>query len=131
MGRGAGNAPVPRFGRAFSGMDVAINHLKVGQSPIAEQFRPPFIPMVTPDLKQRDPVIDLCVLPQASASLAAAPSLQATQDRCLTIRCVPELPGNDASTMPDSILVRPAPPQILVPTELVNGLPADAAKAGA
>ena len=112
-------------------MNVAINHLKVGKSPIAKQFRPPFIPMVTPDLKQRDPVIDLGLLPEPGACLPASPPLEATEETCLTIWCVPELPGNNASTMPYRIFIWPGVPQILVPAELVNWLPADAAKAGA
>jgi hypothetical protein len=44
LGRGAGNAPVPRFCRAFRSVDVAVNHLKVWHSilekvAIEEPFR--------------------------------------------------------------------------------------------
>jgi hypothetical protein len=60
-------------------VNIAINHLKVGQSPIAEQFRPSFIAMVTPDPKQWDPVIYLGIAPQSSTCLAAATPLEATQ----------------------------------------------------
>jgi hypothetical protein len=36
--------------------------------------------MVTPDLKQRNTVIDLRAFPKPSTSLAAAPTLQAAED---------------------------------------------------
>jgi hypothetical protein len=69
---------ISRLDGAFCCVDVAIDYLEVRESPIAEQFRPTFIPMVAPDLEQRDPVIDLSVSPQPP-TCSAAPSLQATQ----------------------------------------------------
>ena len=84
--------------------------------------------MVTPDPKQRDPVIYLSIPPEPSTCLTAAPPLEATQEWRLAIRCVPELPGNDTSTVPDRILVRSAVPQVDVPAESVNRLAANAAK---
>jgi len=51
--------------------------------------------MVAPDSKQRHPVIYLGGFPEPSACLAAAPPLKATQECCLAIRRIPELPGND------------------------------------
>jgi hypothetical protein len=120
---------VPRFNRTFCYVDVAINDLEVRQSPVVEQARPSFAPMVTSDPKERNSMIYIGVLPESSACLAAAPPLQATQECCLAVRCVPELPGTDAGTMPYRIFVWPRIPEVPVPTELVNGLSADAAKA--
>jgi hypothetical protein len=119
---------VPRFDRTLCNVDVAINHLKIWQSPIVEQLRPSFIAMVAPDSKQGDAMIYLGVPPQPSACLETTSPLKTTQKRCLVIRCIPELPGNNASTMPDRILVWPHAPQILVPAEAINRLTADAAK---
>jgi hypothetical protein len=68
------------------------------------------------------------IRPQSSTRLAAAPPLQATQERCLAIRCVPEFPGHNASTMPRRILVQTGVPQIPVPAESINGLAANAAE---
>ena len=59
-------------------MNVAINHLEVRWSPVAEQFRPSFIAMVTPDPEQWNPVIYLRVPPQPPAALTATPPLEAT-----------------------------------------------------
>ncbi len=36
----AGGVSVSRLGRAFRGMDIAVDRLKVGQTPIIEQLRP-------------------------------------------------------------------------------------------
>jgi hypothetical protein len=121
-----GGHSVPRLNRALRDVNLAIDHLKVRESPITEQFRPVFIPMVTPNPKQGDPVIDLGVFPEPAAGLPASPSLEASEYSDFTVRCVPKLPSNDASTMPHCILVWPRAPQIPVPTELVNRLPADA-----
>jgi hypothetical protein len=112
-------------------VDVAIDHLKVRESPISEQFRPFFIPMVMPDPKQGNAVIDLGVFPESAAGLPAPSPLEATEYSGFTIRCIPELPGNDASTMPHCILVWPRAPQISVPAKLVNQLSADAAESWA
>jgi hypothetical protein len=68
--------------------------------------------MITPDPKQWDSVIDLSILPEPSTCLTAAPSLQAAQECCLAIRRIPELPGNDTSTMPYCILVWPGVPEV-------------------
>src|SRR5262245_25447834 len=85
--------------------------------------------MVAPDSKQCDSVVDLGVLPQPSTCLAAAPSLEATQKCGLTIRCIPELPSHNAGAVPCRILVWPGAPQILMPAESINRLPADATEA--
>ena len=94
-----------RLNRTFCCVGVAINHLKVRQSPIPEQFRPSVMAMVTPDKKQWDTVIYLGVPPEPSTGLAAAAALQSTQECYFTVWCIPELPGNDASTMPDRFFV--------------------------
>ena len=79
MGRGAGNAPVPRFGRAFSGMDVAINHLKVGQSPKIEQSRPGRVSVFAPDPEQPDAMVNFGIPPQRPTALRAPPTLHPSQ----------------------------------------------------
>lgn len=84
--------------------------------------------MVAPHLEQRDSVIYLGVLPEPSTCLAAAPPLEATQECYLAIGCVPELPGDNAGTVPDRVLVWPGVPQILMPAEAINRLTADAAE---
>ena len=42
------------FGRAFDGVDVAVDHLKVRQSPKIEQSRPRRVSVFAPDPEQRD-----------------------------------------------------------------------------
>ena len=84
--------------------------------------------MVTPDQKQRDPVIYLSIFPQPSAGLAAAPLLEPAQECGLAVRRIPELPRDNTSAMPDGILVWAGIPQILVPAESVHWLAANAAK---
>ncbi len=86
--------------------------------------------MLAPHLEQRHAVVDLGGLPQAPAAFAAAPRLQAAQQRRFAARRVPELPGDHAGAVPGGILVRAAAPQIDMPAETENRLPADAAKAG-
>ena len=93
MGRGAGNAPVPRFGRAFSGMDVAINHLKFEQSPKIDQSRPGRVSVFAPDPEQRDAMVDFGIPPQPPAALCAAPILDAPQQLDLAAGHIPELLG--------------------------------------
>ena len=115
MGRGAGNAPVPRFGRAFSGMDVAINHLKVGQSPKIEQSRPGRVSVFAPDLEQRDAMVDFGGPPQPSTTLSAAPTLEAPQKSDVAAWRIPELPSDHASAMPDRVLVGSGVPKVNVP----------------
>ena len=128
MGRGAGNAPVPRFGRAFSGMDVAINHLKVGQSPKIEQSRPGRVSVFAPDPEQPDAMVNFGIPPQPPTALRAPPTLDAPQLLNLATRRIPELPGDHASAVPDRILVGTAAPQVNVPAETINRLTAYAAK---
>jgi len=50
----AGGVSVSRLGRAFRGMDIAVDRLKVGQSPIIEQLRPWSMPVFAPNPKQRE-----------------------------------------------------------------------------
>jgi hypothetical protein len=102
--------PASSLGGAFGDVDVAIDHLKVRQTPISEQLRPRRIPALVPHPKQRDAVVDLGVLPEASAGFTAAPSLQAAQQSDLTTRCIPELPCDNAGAVPHRILVGPCIP---------------------
>jgi hypothetical protein len=86
-------------------VDVAIDYLEIWQAPVGEQLRPLDVPVFLPYAKQGEPVIYFGVPPQPSACLETASPLKTTQKRCLAIRCIPELAGNNASTMPDRILV--------------------------
>lgn len=109
-------------------MDVAIDYLEIWQAPVGEQLRPLDVPVFLPYAKQGDPVIYFGVPPQPSACLETASSLKTTQERCLAIRCIPELPGNNASTVPNCFLIWPGTPRVRVPAEAINRLTADAAK---
>jgi hypothetical protein len=96
---------MPSLAGAFCGVGVAINHLKIWQAPIVEQFRPFIIAMVAPDSEQWDPVIYLGILPEPPTRLAASPRLQPPQERRFAARRIPELPCDHASAMPSRILV--------------------------
>jgi hypothetical protein len=96
---------VPRLDGAFGNVDVAIDYLEVWQAPIGEQLRPRDVPVFLPYAKQGDPVIYFGVPPQPSACLETASPLKTTQKCCLAIRRIPELPGNNASTVPNRFLV--------------------------
>ena len=108
----APGASAARLGSAFCGVGVAIDHLKVWPAPIIKKFRPGSIPILVPQPKQWDAVIDLGALPKASAGFAAAPSLQAAQKPGLTTWRIPKLPRDHAGAVPYRILVRPSVPQI-------------------
>ena len=54
---------VARLGRAFCGVDIAVDRLKVGQTPIVEQLRPRGVPVFAPHPKQREAVVHLGALP--------------------------------------------------------------------
>jgi hypothetical protein len=47
------------LGRAFCDVDIAVDRLKVGQTPIVEQLRPWDVPVFAPHPKQRDAVVHL------------------------------------------------------------------------
>ena len=64
--------PVPRLCRAFRGVDVAIDYLKVGQAPIVAQSRPRRVSVCAPNPEQRDAMVDFSVPPQPAAALSAA-----------------------------------------------------------
>ena len=61
MGEARGKAPVPRFCRSFRRMDVAVDHLKVGQSPKIEQSRPRHPPVFAPDPKNGEAMVNFGV----------------------------------------------------------------------
>ena len=63
LSRGAGDAPVPRFRRAFRSVDVAIDYPEVGQSPKIEQSRPRRVSVFAPDPKQRDALVNFGASP--------------------------------------------------------------------
>jgi hypothetical protein len=128
VGRGAGNAPVTRFDHAFSRVDVAIDHLKVGQSPKSQQPRPTRVTVFAPNPEQRDAVVNFGVPPQSPAALSAAPTLKTPQQFNLATWRIPELPGGHARAMPDCILVGTGSPKVNVPAEAADRLTAHAAK---
>jgi hypothetical protein len=97
----AGGVSVSRLGRAFRGMDIAVDRLKVGQTPIIEQLRPWGVPVLAPHPKQRDAVVHLGAFPQPAAGFAAASCLQAPQEPGLTTGRIPELPCDHAGAVPD------------------------------
>jgi hypothetical protein len=106
-----------RLGRAFCGVNIAINYLKVWQAPIAEQIRPRRFPVLAPNSKQRDAVVDFGAFPQPPAALAAAPPLQPPEKPRVAIRRVPKLPRDHAGAVPVRIHVSATIPQIGMPTE--------------
>ena len=130
LGRGEGNAPVPRFVGAFRSVDIAINHLKVGQSPKIEQSRPRHVSVFAPDAEKRDAMVNLGIPPQPPAALSAAPTLQTPQQLNLAIGRIPELPGDHASAVPHRILVGTALPKVNVPAQAVDRLTTHKADSG-
>src|SRR5262249_49081004 len=108
--------------------NVAINYLEIWQAPIAEQLRPLRFPVLAPNPKQREPVVDFGALPQASAALAAAPSLQPSQEPNVAVRRGPKLPGNNAGAVPVRVHVRAAVPQVDMPAEAIDRLATHAAE---
>ncbi len=126
--RGAHKMPIPRFCRAFRSVNIAINHLKVRQSPKVEQSRPRRVSVFAPDPEQRDAMVDFGIPPQPPAALSAAPTLDTTQQSDLATRRIPELPSNHASAVPDGVLVGSGSPKVNVPAEAVDRLTAHAAK---
>jgi hypothetical protein len=96
-------------------VDVAINDLKVGQSPKIKQSRPRLVSVFAPDPKKRDAMVNFGILPQPSAALSAAPTLEAPQKSDVAAWRIPELPSDNASTMPDRVLVGSGAPKVNVP----------------
>ena len=76
-------------------------------------------------------MINFGTLQQPTAGFAAAPCLQTPQESRVVTRRSPELPCDHARAVPNRILVRPSVPQIDMPAEPIDRLPADTAKAGA
>ena len=75
-------------------------------------------------------MINFGALPQPSTTFAAAPCLQAPQEPYVITRRGPKLPSDHACAVPDRILVGPSLPQIDMPAEAINWLPANTTKAG-
>ena len=85
--------------------------------------------MFAPEPKQRDAMINFGALPQPSAAFIAAPCLQAPQKSRVISRRIPKSPCDQTCAVPDRILVGPCFPQIDMPAEAINRLPAHTAKA--
>ena len=85
--------------------------------------------MLAPYAEQRYTMVDLCGLPQPSAGFPAAPPLQPSEDAHVVAWPGPKIPRNNASRVPEGVLVRSAIPQICVPAEPIDRLTADATKA--
>ena len=96
----ARSAPVARFVCKFCGVGVPIDHLKIWQAPISQQFRPQRVRMIAPHLKQRNTVVNLGGLPQTSAGLAAAPRLPGPWDPSVVTRSSPESPCDHRGAVP-------------------------------
>ena len=60
-------------------MDVAVNHLKVWQTPKIEQTRPGRVSVFAPDAEKRDAMVNFGIPPQPPAALSAPPTLDAPQ----------------------------------------------------
>src|SRR5262249_22954053 len=99
--------------------------------PKIEQSRPGRVPVLAPDLEQRDAMVNFGASPQPSAALSAAPTLEAPQKCDLVTWRIPELPCDHASTMPDRVFVGTAAPQVNLPAEAINGSTEDGAKSRA
>jgi hypothetical protein len=56
-------ASILRFGGAFCGVNIAIYYLEVRQAPIAQQIRPRRFPVLVPNPKQRNAVVNFGALP--------------------------------------------------------------------
>src|SRR5262249_48482114 len=123
-------AAIARLAGAFLDVDVAIDPLQVGQAPIAEQRRPRLVATLAPDLEQRHAMIYLGGLPQPAAALGAAVKLHALEELDVIARRVPELPRHHAGGVPLRLAVRTRVPQVDMPAERIDLLPADAAEAG-
>ena len=61
--------------------------------------------MFAPDAEKRDAMVNFGIPPQPPAALSAPPTLDAPQQLNLATRRIPELPGDNASAMPDRVLV--------------------------
>ena len=70
-------ATAPRLACTFCDVRLAIDHLKVWQTPKPEQLRPREIAVFVPDAKQRESVINFGIPPEPFAGLAAATRLEA------------------------------------------------------
>jgi len=121
-------ASVLRLDGAFCGVNIAINYLEVRQAPIPQQIRPRRFPVLAPNPKQRNAVVNFGALPQPSAALAAAPPLQPSEEPGVAIRHVPKLPRDHTGAMPVRVHVSAAVPQIDMPTESIDRLAAHAAE---
>ena len=84
--------------------------------------------MFAPDPEQWDAMINFGGPPQPSTALSAAPNLEAPQKSYVAAWRIPELPRDDASTVPDCVLVGTGTPKVNVPAEAINRLTAHAAK---
>jgi hypothetical protein len=74
-------------------VDVAVNHLKVWQTPKIEQTRPGRVSAFAPDAEKRDAMVNFGISPQPPAALSAPPTLDAPQQLNLATWRIPELPG--------------------------------------
>ena len=124
-------AAILRLVGAFRDVRVAVDHLQVGKAPEAEQHGPGRVAVLAPHPEQRHAVIDLGGLPQPLTALRAAPRLDALEDARMIARRVPQPPRHHAGGVPFGIAVRSAIPQVDVPAEAEDRLPAHAAVARA
>src|SRR5712691_8860218 len=110
-------------------MNVPIDDLQIGKSPEREQCRPGTLALLAPDPEQRHAMVDLGGLPQPLAGGGAAPRLQPLDHPVETARRIPQLPRHHAGGVPAGIGVGSALPEVDVPAEAVDRLPAHAAEA--
>jgi hypothetical protein len=119
-----------RLGGAFRDVRLARDHLQVLDAPEPEQMGPGGVAILAPDSIQGDPVIDLARSEQPSSAFGTSSALHLPERPHEQIRSGPELPGDDAGGVPHRVGVRlPVAPEILVPAEAEDRLPANAAMA--
>jgi hypothetical protein len=123
--------PIARLSETFHQVGLAIDHLDIWQTPIVEQRRPWRVPVFAPHPKQRHAVVNLGALPEPAAGLATTPRLKAPQEPHFAAWRIPELPRDHASAVPPRVFVSRAAPEVDMPAEAVDRLPAHAAEAGA
>src|SRR5215831_2817389 len=116
------------FVRALRHVDVPVDGLQMGQAPEPQQGWPGGVAMFAPHAEQGHAMVDLSRPPQSAAALRAPPALEPLEQADVVARGGPQIPGDDARRMPDGIPVRSPLPQITMPSESVDWLPAYAAK---
>ena len=92
-----------RFSRAFHPMGIAVDDLKVRETPEVEQRRPSGLAMLAPHAKQRNAMVDFGGFPEPPAGLDATVALDALEKLSVIARGRPKVPRHHAGCMPAGI----------------------------